>query len=206
MRLLRTNSSKTTFEESLVKFKQHLRTRGYPKTVIERSFSGLNFAATPSALTQKKKAKANCDSSSRLPRPQAPAEKPDKLEMFHTSVVEALPVTDQEVRMQTRRDPVLSRVLEFVQSRWEGAEVHPEFIPYAHRGTEMTINHGILMWGSRVVVLTKLRERVLETLHEGHIGMVKMTDIEDVKRPQIIQLVHPCTNGITRPFPGKGFT
>ena len=38
MRLLRTNSSKTTFEESLVKFKQHLRIRGYPKTVIQRSF------------------------------------------------------------------------------------------------------------------------------------------------------------------------
>ena len=56
IRLLRTNSSKTTFEDSLVKFKQHLRTRGYPKTVIERSFSGVNFAARPSALTQKKKA------------------------------------------------------------------------------------------------------------------------------------------------------
>ena len=55
IRLLRTNSSKTTFEDSLVKFKQHLRTRGYPKTVIERSFSG-DFAARPSALTQKKKA------------------------------------------------------------------------------------------------------------------------------------------------------
>ena len=38
--LLRTNSSKTTFQDSLVKFKRHLRTRGYPKTVIERSFSG----------------------------------------------------------------------------------------------------------------------------------------------------------------------
>jgi len=56
MRLLRTNS-KTTFEESLVKFKQHLRTRGYPKTVRERSLSGVNFADRPSALTQKKKAK-----------------------------------------------------------------------------------------------------------------------------------------------------
>jgi len=56
IRLLRTNSSKTTFEDSLVKFKQHLRTRGYPKTVIERSFSGVNFAARPSALTQKKMA------------------------------------------------------------------------------------------------------------------------------------------------------
>ena len=56
IRLLRTNSSKTAFEGSLVKFKQHLRTRGYPKTVIERSFSGVNFAARPSALTHKKKA------------------------------------------------------------------------------------------------------------------------------------------------------
>ena len=58
--------------------------------------------------------------------------------------------------MQNRRDPVLSCVLELVQSGWEGAEVHPELIPYAHRGIEMTIHHGILMWGSRVVVLTKL--------------------------------------------------
>ena len=56
IRLLRTNSSKTRFEDSLVKFKERLRTCGYPKTVIERSFSGVNFAATPSALTQKKKA------------------------------------------------------------------------------------------------------------------------------------------------------
>ena len=48
--LLRTNSSKT-FEESLVKFKQHLRTRGYPKTVIEKFLSGVSFAARPSALT-----------------------------------------------------------------------------------------------------------------------------------------------------------
>ena len=58
MRLLRTklNSSKITFEESLANFKQHLRTRGHPKTVIERSLSGFNLAARFSALTQKKKA------------------------------------------------------------------------------------------------------------------------------------------------------
>ena len=41
---------------SLVKFKQRLRTRGYPKTIIERSLPGVNFASRPSALTQKKKA------------------------------------------------------------------------------------------------------------------------------------------------------
>jgi len=56
LRLFRTNSSKTTFEESLVKFKQRLRIHGYPKTTIERSLSGVNFASRPSALKQKKKA------------------------------------------------------------------------------------------------------------------------------------------------------
>ena len=117
---------------------------------------------------------ANCDGLSRLPQPSTPADKPDEMEMFQTTVVEALPVAEQEVRMQTRRDPVLSRVLELVQSGWQGTEVHPELIPYAHRGNEITIHHGVLMWGSRVVFPAKLRERVLETLHEGHIGMVKM--------------------------------
>ena len=37
--------------------------------------------------------------------------------------------------------------------------------------------HGILMWDSRVDVPAKLRGRVLETLHEGHIGMVKMESL-----------------------------
>ena len=53
---MRTNPSKTTLEDSFVKSQQHLRTPGYPKTVIERSLSGVNFAARPSALTQKKNA------------------------------------------------------------------------------------------------------------------------------------------------------
>ena len=56
IRLLRTKSSKTTFEESLMKFKKCSRTRSYPKKIIERSLSGVNFASRPSALTQKKKA------------------------------------------------------------------------------------------------------------------------------------------------------
>ena len=39
-----------------MKFKIRLRTRGYPKKIIERSLSGVNFAARPLALTQKKMA------------------------------------------------------------------------------------------------------------------------------------------------------
>ena len=49
MRLLRTNSSKTTFGESLLKFRQRLGTQGYPKTVMEGSLSGVIFASRPKA-------------------------------------------------------------------------------------------------------------------------------------------------------------
>ena len=54
MRLLRTNSSKTAFEESVMKFKQRLRTGSYPKTIIERSLSGVKFAVRSSAFKQEK--------------------------------------------------------------------------------------------------------------------------------------------------------
>ena len=57
-RILRTNSSKTTFEESLVKFKQSGRARGHPKTIIEWYLSRVNFVSRPSALTQKIKSLA----------------------------------------------------------------------------------------------------------------------------------------------------
>ena len=45
------------FEENLVKFKQPLRTCSYPKTIIERSLSEVNFAYRLSAPTRKKKPK-----------------------------------------------------------------------------------------------------------------------------------------------------
>ena len=84
--------------------------------------------------------------------------------MFHTSLIEALPVTEQELRLQTRRDPVLSRVLELVELGWHnGVEVHPDLIPYAHRGREITVHLGVLMWGSRVIIPAKLRQSLGNT-------------------------------------------
>ena len=103
-----------------------------------------------------------------------PDDKRDEVEIFHTTVVEALPVTEQELRMLTHRDPVLFCVLELVQSGWQGTDLHPELIPYTHHSNKITIHHGVLMKGSRVVIPAKLREGVLETLHEGHIGKDKM--------------------------------
>ena len=46
--------------------------------------------------------------------------------------------------------------------------------PFYSRKDELTVHQGCIMWGSRVVVPTKLRRQVLEVLHESHIGVVKM--------------------------------
>ena len=57
IRLLRINSSKTTFDESPANFKQRLEGRGYPKQDVERSLSEVNFDQKQSALKQKKNVK-----------------------------------------------------------------------------------------------------------------------------------------------------
>ena len=51
LRLLRTNSSETMFEDNLSKFKSRLIKRGYPKKHIRRTLSDVNFATSQSILT-----------------------------------------------------------------------------------------------------------------------------------------------------------
>ena len=56
LRLLRTNSSKETFEENINKFKENLRLRGYPNNLIEKVLSEVKFSDRKAALKNKTKA------------------------------------------------------------------------------------------------------------------------------------------------------
>lgn len=73
---------------------------------------------------------ANCDGLSRLPLVRAPEDKPDEVELFYVAVVDTLPVTEKDLRKVTSHNPLLSRVMQFVESDWEGAESHPDIAPY----------------------------------------------------------------------------
>ena len=55
LRLLRTNSSESTFEENMVNFRARLVARGYPRNLIDRHLSEINFTERKSALKQNKK-------------------------------------------------------------------------------------------------------------------------------------------------------
>ena len=54
IRLVRTNSSKTTFEECLANFKRRLEARRYPRKYVERSLSEVIFNSRQSALKPQK--------------------------------------------------------------------------------------------------------------------------------------------------------
>ena len=53
LRLLRTNSSKTLFEESIKNFKTHLLERGYPENFIQTTLSDFTVEDRTQALRQK---------------------------------------------------------------------------------------------------------------------------------------------------------
>ena len=54
-----TNSSKETFEEDLLKFKQGLKARRYPGNIMEWSLSGVSFASRQSFLAHTQKLKGH---------------------------------------------------------------------------------------------------------------------------------------------------
>ena len=58
-RLLRTKSSKTTFEGNITLFKQRLRYRGYLDNLIYRTLSEVNFCERMSALQNKQNTRKN---------------------------------------------------------------------------------------------------------------------------------------------------
>ena len=116
---------------------------------------------------------ANADALSRLPlKSESHSE---TASTFNVSVMETLPVTSAELREATRKDSVLVQVIENARIGWrDSSEINPEIKPYFSRKSELGLFSGCVVWGERVVIPEKLRNRILNDLHEGHLGMVKM--------------------------------
>ena len=115
----------------------------------------------------------NADGLSRLPLTTSVDDYTDTASVYYTSQMEQLPVTSTQIRNETRRDPILSHVLESVTHGQNNLPNEEQFKPYRNRFHELSCHQDCLMWGNRVVVPNSFRERILQDLHEGHSGMVK---------------------------------
>ena len=118
---------------------------------------------------------AHCDALSRLPVPTSapsPSEKVPSETVHLMEFLDASPVTADQIRRWTSRDPTLSVVMQYVREGWpsDNEVLSPTFRPYRARKAELSVHDGCLLWGSRVVVPPQGRPNILKLLHDGHCG------------------------------------
>ena len=119
---------------------------------------------------------SNADALSRLPlsTTQSTLEELSHVQAVQVALVESTPIDSRQCRMATARDPVLAKVLNFVQHGWPEKCPAEELRPYYLRSEKLTSENNILLWGLRVVVPKSLRIDMLKLLHDTHIGVVRM--------------------------------
>ncbi|UYV80142.1 K02A2.6-like, partial [Cordylochernes scorpioides] len=93
--------------------------------------------------------------------------------VYALSYVEELPITAEEIAMETEKDEVLSLAKFYTQQGWP-EKVADHLRPYFQRKLELTVDGECLVWGMRVVIPPSLRIKMLNCLHETHSGMNKM--------------------------------
>ena len=86
-------------------------------------------------------------------------------------------MTADQIKMWTRRDPILSRVQQFVLRGWSTGAIEKDLKPYWHKRLELSSHDGCLLWGNRVVVPAAGQASVLEELHFAHPGATQMKQL-----------------------------
>ena len=87
---------------------------------------------------------------------------------------EQSPLTTSEQLWQwTSKDPMLSRVCEYVLSGWP-ENLESNYIPYNQRQHELSVQDGCVLWGACIVILGKGQAPLMEQLHQSHPGMGRM--------------------------------
>ena len=82
-----------------------------------------------------------------------------------------------DIRNHTRRDPIMSEVLCYMNSSWPSNCISTALTPYYKRQHELSVESDCILWGSRVIIPTSLRKSVLKELHECHPGVVRMKNL-----------------------------
>ena len=97
------------------------------------------------------------------------------LSFFYVKQLEALPVSASMIAKETQKDKILGRVMASVKTgNWVKDE---EIKPFYLKRGELSVYQGCVVWGPRVLIPSKLQNKVLALLHEGHLGIVKMKQI-----------------------------
>lgn len=112
----------------------------------------------------------NVDALSRLPVDEAPSEQEDSILLIESL---SLPITAKKIAEATTQDPTLSQVLQGLLTGRKNVPDRGDCKLYLQVWPELSTEQNCILRGSRVVVPTKLRKRVLEEIHADHQGIVR---------------------------------
>ena len=111
---------------------------------------------------------SNADALSRLPLLDS-----TESSVSNVNQIQSLPVDSGDVENASRRDPLISKVLLYTREVWP-AQVSDSLGPFYTLRYELTAEGNCLLWGTRIVIPSCLRELLLKELHQGHPGMSRM--------------------------------
>ncbi|KAL0902232.1 hypothetical protein ABMA27_000152 [Loxostege sticticalis] len=99
----------------------------------------------------------------------------DERAAYVNFVVEgSLPVTLPQLRDETAKDPLLSKVTQYVMTGWPRRVKDPQLKAYFLCRMDLSVENGCLMRGHKVVIPSSLLEQICNDLHSSHFGIVKM--------------------------------
>ncbi|UYV76620.1 K02A2.6-like [Cordylochernes scorpioides] len=117
----------------------------------------------------------NADGLSRLPLKQYEEMEEDAVNTVHMiKQCEELPLTSSHIRRESCKDSILKIVYQNTLYGWKDKPSHTELLSFYLRREELTVEQGILLLGTRVVIPRKFRAKIKAELHQGHLGVVKM--------------------------------
>ncbi|XP_055716586.1 uncharacterized protein K02A2.6-like isoform X1 [Phlebotomus papatasi] len=123
------------------------------------------------------KKNANADALSRLPMSEEGIEDDAIDEFVSINTVREMsePISSKEIRRVLKKEKILREVLRETQQGWKvNQKLSPEMKYFFRLRQSLSSEDGLLFYGARVVIPSKLQRKMLEYLHEGHLGIVQM--------------------------------
>ncbi|XP_029155330.1 uncharacterized protein K02A2.6-like [Nylanderia fulva] len=115
---------------------------------------------------------ANADCLSRLPVPIQKATV-DTVDIFQMETINTLPITAAQIAEKTIKDRELKELLQALQT---GIQIN-KIKRFNVEQLEFSLQNGVIMWGHKVIIPKVLRTKILQELHSGHFGVVKMKSL-----------------------------
>ena len=121
------------------------------------------------------------DALSRSPADEAASNLASEVEMYVHSVVTNIPISAarlENLKRETADDPILTKAITTTVDGWPKSmcQVDDDLQQLFHSRARLSVADQLLLYDTRVVVPSSMRDEILKQIHAGHMGIDKCRD------------------------------